>query len=58
MDKWSAEAWNVVGPWVNSMANTMTDPEFGGPWVPTLDAVRVALNSVEAAWKVLQPPAQ
>jgi hypothetical protein len=57
MDEWSAEAWSVVGPWIDGKASSVPDPNGGGPWLPTLDAVKDSLNSVEAAWRKLQPPA-
>jgi hypothetical protein len=53
--KWTDETWAVVGEWLNRMAATVPDPSGDGPWLPTMDAVRDALESVEVAWVRVQP---
>jgi len=55
--EYSLRTWDVVGPWINRTAQTEKDPHLGGPWMPTMEDVRFTLESVEAAWKRLQPPA-
>lgn len=55
-EQWSERAWSVVSPWINELASGAKDPLRGGPWFPSLDAVKDSLNSVEDAWRKLQPP--
>ncbi len=55
--EYRVRTWGVVGSWLNETFQAVKDPHLDGPWMPTMDDVRFALESVEAAWKRLQPPA-
>jgi hypothetical protein len=55
MSEWRDETWAVVGGWLNEVVDTVPDPSGDGPWLPTLGAVREALDGVEAAWLRIQP---
>jgi hypothetical protein len=55
-NEWSKATWDVVGGWLNNYCSTVPDPGGDGPWIPDMDAVRLALDSVESAWRAIQPP--